>query len=195
MIGATLLALLTGCAPGPLAAPLGSTIEVVEGGEAMTWILDAAYATPGDGVGLLIPQQAMVWVPTAAGDTVPGNNIRVEALTGWSGAYLLSASSVRTVNDLEVECEGIEDPTAREEAGCDTWFYDQETERYYEFSGTYEDVADFRPTYMAGVTDNRGIFDYYVFVDSVPVDEDGEALPIGIWLSIGVSSYAYELGE
>jgi hypothetical protein len=39
---------------------------------------------------------------------------------------------------------------------------------------------------MAGGTDNRGILDFYVFIDAIPVDSEGEVIPIPVYADIGV---------
>lgn len=180
MIGATLLTLATACAPGPLAAPSGYTVEVPS--EVQGFILDAAYISPGDGVGLLVLENALVLDE----EGIPANGIRVEVVSGWSGAYVISESAVKIVSDLQEECDA--DPTVE---GCEVW-YDANGDQHVEFSGEYLNVDDFRPTYLAGVSDNNGQMPFYVFIDSVPIDENGEPLAIPMYASIGVSVATFD---
>jgi hypothetical protein len=123
--------------------------------------------------------------------SLPGNNILVEITSGYSGAYVLPESAVNTVDDYATECEGdlSED--------CAKWFYDVGSQTYVEFAGDYADLGGFRPTYLAGETDGRGILDFYVFIDGVPLDEEGGAIDISYFASIGVdiTSWSYSFGE
>lgn len=178
-----LFLLATGCASGPYAAPTGSTVTHLTEGQGL--VLDAASVPAGDGIGHLVLEQALVEIPSGE-DMAPGNNIQVEVVSGWAGAYLISEGAVKVVTEVEEACpEGTDDPA------CDAWF-DAEGNAWYEFSGEYEDVDDFRPTYLSGASDHRGVFSWYVFIDSVPLDENGEPLVIPIYVSIGVDSVAYE---
>lgn len=181
-----LLSLAIGCAAGPYGAPEGSTIELVSEGQG--FVYDMAYADPDDGVGLLIRESVLVMVPGSENypDMIPGNDILVEITSGYSGAYVIPESAVLTVDGYEEGCEG----DASEE--CRAWF-DVATERYVEFSGEYEDIGGFRPTYMSAGTDNRGILDFYVFVDSVA--SDGETvigIPLFADIGVDMASWQYD---
>lgn len=181
MIGASLLLLATGCAPGPMAAPDGYSIERMSGEQG--FIIDSAYIGAGDGLGWLAMEEAIVRDDL----DVPANDIRVEVISGWSGAYVIAEEAVKVVSDLEESCEsGAEDPE-----NCDVWF-DSNGNQHVEFSGEYENVDDFRPTYLASSSDRRGMLRYYVFIDSVPIDENGEPLAIPMYISIGVAVEGYE---
>ena len=65
---------------------------------------------------------------------------------------------------------------------------------YVEFAGDYEDLGGLKPNYMSGSTDNRGVLDFYTFVDSIPVDDEGEVLAVPFYASIGVyvASWQYD---
>jgi hypothetical protein len=187
-----LLPLFLACATGPFGAPEGSTIEVSANLASGEYVMDSAYTDPADGVGLLIKEFALVQLPATSNvSSLPGNNILVEITSGYSGAYVLPESAVNTVDDYATECEGdlSED--------CAKWFYDVGSQTYVEFAGDYADLGGFRPTYLAGETDGRGILDFYVFIDGVPLDEEGGAIDISYFASIGVdiTSWSYSFGE
>lgn len=180
-----LLALSVGCAMGPYGAPFGAQVNRPDDTQGM--IFDVGYNDPDDGIGLLVKEYVMVTNEVAqAGDLVevPLNNILVEITSGYSATYILPASAVSYVDDYETSCEGD-----RSEE-CDAWF-DIGEERYIEFSGDYKDLGGFRPTYGSGGTDNRGVFEFYVFIDSVPVDDEGEVFPIPLFASIGVDTVTW----
>jgi hypothetical protein len=166
-----MLPLVIGCSGAPYGAPMGAQLVVESTGA----IFDAAFNDPDDGVGLLLREQVMV----VDSGGVPMPSILVEITSGWSAAYIIPSGAVKTVDEFETECES----NAAEE--CELWF-DLETETYVEFSGDYVDLGGFRPTYMAGGTDNRGILDFYVFIDAIPVDSEGEVIPIPVYADIGV---------
>lgn len=166
-----MLPLILGCNEGPYGAPMGAQVVVGSSG----YIFDAAYSDPDDGVGLLMREQVMV-IDEAG---VPMPSILVEITSGYSAAYLIPAGAVKTVDDFELACES----NASDE--CKVWF-DLESETYVEFSGDYLDLGGFRPTYMAGGTNNRGILDFYVFIDTIPMDSEGEVIPIPVFADIGV---------
>lgn len=194
-----LLTLAIGCASGPYGAPEGSTITVsaADFGDIEGYVFDVAYAQAGDGLGLLIKEWAYVETPVPEGNAgsrlgldqpaVGGSDILVEITSGYSGAYVIPATAVSVVDTYAEGCEG----DASEE--CGDWF-DIGTDRYVEFSGDYQDLGGLRPTYMSGATDNRGVLDFYVFIDSVPIDDEGEAIPIPLYASIGVDivSWSYD---
>jgi hypothetical protein len=170
---ALILAFATGCAPPPIAAEYLSTLVVPEGG---SFTMDSAYTTPGDGIGLLVENSVMVLDP----DDLPSPGIQVDVVSGWSGAYVIPEGAVRVVADYQVGCEGSDDESCQA-------FFDAGNQQYVEFAGEYDEVEDFRPTYMSDTTDNRGFMTFYTFIDSVPTsEEDGTPESITVYVSIGV---------
>lgn len=184
-----LLALAVGCASGPYGAPNGAEITYVDGEADNGPIFDVGYNDPDDGIGLLLRAQVLVTntvLEGGQGDTreMPLNNVLVDITSGWSAAYVIPSTAVNTVDDYELSCE--EDDSAE----CSAWF-DIGEERYVEFSGGYTDLGGLRPTYMSAGTDGRGLLDFYVFIDSIPYDDDGEVIPIPLFASIGVDSVSW----
>lgn len=175
-----LLLALTGCSPGPLIAPFESSVGVPEDVE---FSYDQGYVNPGDGVGGLFFGRANVTGP----DGLPLNGVKVEVMSGWTGAYLIPEGAVTIIDDYEEACvgTGADDP-------CHAYF-DVEGQTYVEFAGDFEDIGDFRPTYMSGATDEHGNLPIYVFVDSIPITSDGEGAPIPIYVDILVDFAFYTL--
>ncbi|MES2642551.1 MAG: hypothetical protein V4850_23910 [Myxococcota bacterium] len=189
-----LLALSIGCASGPYGAPSDAIVTYKGGVGSLGAIFDVSYNDPDDGIGLLVREQVMVSrIVSDGGDgggetrELPLNNILVDITSGWSAAYVIPATAVTIVDEYEAGC----DDDASEE--CNAWF-DIGEERYVEFAGEYNDLGGFRPTYMEGGTDGRGILEFYVFIDSIPSDDEGEIIPISLYASIGVAadSWSYD---
>lgn len=175
-----LLAPLLACsAPGPIGAEYGSQIIVPTD---VDYVLDDGLATPDDQAGML--SYGYVTVLNPEGDPAPG--IRVELISGWTGAYLIPAGAVRIVNDLDEACDGGSSPSE----ACQAW-YDSAGDRYFEWSGEFEDVDSIRPNYVQAVTDNRGLVPFYVFVNSAPLGDEGDPQSFSVFASIGVDTDSF----
>jgi hypothetical protein len=181
-MNALLLLALAACDAGPIGAPYGAKVVVPE---SPTYSLDSAYADPGDGAGQLYFGTIMVLAPPsyANGSDVPLSGVRINLVSNFTGAYLIPEGAVKIVNDLDESC----DNGASTDEACAAW-YDTEGERYFEFSGEYEEVGDIRPGYLQAVTDNRGLLNFYVFIDSAPTDDEGGQMPFSVYVDIGVDS-------
>lgn len=180
-----LLALSVGCASGPYDAPVGAELTYMNGSE-QGFVFDVNYNDPEDNIGLLIREQVMVTnqvaeVSSGATRELPLNNILVELTSGWSAAYIIPTTAV---------VMGHEDASCVGESDCNEWF-DMGDGRYIEFTGEYGDLATMRPTYMSGGTNGRGLLEFYVFIDSIPYDDDGEVIPIPLYASIGVDTASW----
>ena len=175
----TLMTLLFACNPGPMGAEYGS--EVIVPGD-VDYVMDAGLATADDRAGMLSFGYLKVLDPEGN----PSSGIRVELISGWTGAYIIPEGAVRIVNDLDEAC----DEGASADEACQAW-YDTEGERYFEWSGEYEDVAEMRPNYVRTVTNNRGLVPFYVFVNSAPLGEQGTAQSFAIFASIGVDTDSF----
>ncbi len=175
-------ALLAGCAPGPIAAPYGSSLvmpEDIEFGD------DMAYAQAGDLTGGLF----YTYIGVLGPDGLPLNGIQVEITSGWTGAYLIAEKAVRVVDTYEQDCNPLPEDTTDP---CYAWF-DTEGQEFVEFAGDYTELGGFGPTYMSAPTDNRGLLPVYVFVDSIALDSTGEAVNIPIFASIGLETQSFQL--
>lgn len=191
--------LLTGCANGFYAAPFGSQFTMDS--DIMLAPSEAYYFM--DSIGSLVITQASVMDDQGL-NLMPG--IQVEIATSWPGLYLLPESAVKMV-DYPEPGEGVTSPEEAQ-ALCDTdddgyidedaedwcsWWWDTESGQYYEFGTDYASTdTNYRPNYLITGSDDRGLVRFYVYIDSMPAEQDedgavtwGEAQ---IWGSIGVSS-------
>ena len=180
-----LLLALTGCG-GNVAAPYGATLDMTNL-DGVALAIDTGLLEPNDRIGALVKLQGLVTGPNRAStttDAVPMNGVQVEITSGWSQAYLIPESAVRVVDDYETECDES-GATSDENDPCNAWFNETD-ETWVEFGGDYTDLENFRPTYFVGETDNRGLIDFYTFIDSVPVDEEGAPIAFSVYGTIGV---------
>ena len=156
--------------------------------EDIEFVLDRAYAAPGDGTGALFMGTVLVRGPSdvefEGSDGTPLPGVRVDLLSGWSGAYLIPEGAVKIVADLDEACESSDDEA------CQAW-YDTEGARSFELAGEYEAVEGIRPTYYQAVTDDRGIVEFYVFLDSAPSNTEGEAAGFSVYASIQVATESF----
>jgi hypothetical protein len=153
----------------------------------MTWGSDFYFE---DGFGYVYAEQVGVVGEDRYARKVGLPSIEVEITSHWPGVYLLPEGAVKTVSDYEDACVagGVTDED--EAALCDTFFSDAEGSQYYEVSGEYllADDSDggtsFRPNFLRGVTDSRGLVPFYIFFDSLP----GGGSDFTIDFSIGVDA-------
>ncbi len=176
------VAALSGCAPGPIAAPYGSELDMPSDIE---FAMDSAYSEAGDLTGGLF----YTYIGVLGPDGLPLNGIQVEVTSGWTGAYIIAEKAVRVVSDYEEQCDPL---PADETDPCHAWF-DTEDQEFVEFAGDYSELGGFGPTYMSAPTNNRGLLPIYIFVDSASTDSTGEAVNIPIFASIGVSTESFQL--
>ncbi len=174
---------MNACSEGPFDPPYDATIG--SSTEGLTVIYNAAVAEE-DGYGLVYHNQAIVKHEDEYGRNLPLENIVVEIYSYWSGTYLLPEKAVTKVDDYLTECsEGNGDEEFQ--ALCDVFLNDADNQ-YYELTGKFllasdtGDPATYRPNYLRGVTDNRGIVDFYLFLDSTP----GGGTDFGIEMSTSV---------
>lgn len=170
-----LLIALSGCAPGPIDAPYGSELIMPTD---ISFSMDGGLASPGDGYGHLFITDYYVLHDDPQNNTAAMNGIKVEVMSGWSGAYVIPEEAVTIVTSYEETCAG-----AAVDDSCHIYF-DDENEFWVEFAGDYEDIGDFRPTYYSGPTDNNGRLRAYLFVDSVPLDSSGTPATIPVYVTI-----------
>jgi hypothetical protein len=181
--------LAVGCTPEPMGAPAGSELTLI--GEGIG-VVETQQVVAADGMGILRTFQAYVEGPPDENDiSYPLNNTQVEVLSTWYGAYVVAEGAVKMVDEFSDRCEELEAEGAVE-AECAVW-YNVDGEQYVEFAGEYQSADEFSPTYMSGVTDGRGVMSFYVFIDSVPFDENGEVLDFSVYGTIGVDDASVEM--
>ena len=73
------------------------------------------------------------------------------------------------------------------------WYWDTETQQYYQIGGQYIATAnDYAPNYFVGRTNNRGILEFYLYVDALPGSGEGYGAA-SVSASIGVDSAAFSV--
>jgi hypothetical protein len=192
---------LIACGGGPWPAPATAIIEEVEDYS----IVPSSAHEAQDGLGTILMGDIMVVDELTE---MALDNIEVEILTGWPGVYVLPEGAIKLVDypappdDVLSGASGVSDYCDVDSDGaidgdapewC-SWWWDTDSAAFYEFGGDYAMTSEnYQPTYMIGSTDNRGICRFYLYVDSLPMNEAGEFSSVDIWVSIGVDSISLTL--
>lgn len=163
---------LIACGTGPFEAPPGSAVAAGTEGFTFTWNPDLYFE---DGLGYVYADSAYVEGTDQFGRATALSSIVVDITSHWPGAYLLPDSAVKTVTDFTSECA---DGTITDDGDaqiCEGFLAASAGgDVYYEISGEYAlaDASDgdlsFRPNFLRGVTDTRGLVEFFLFFDSVP---------------------------
>ncbi len=193
--------LLTACT-GPWPAPATAVISDLED---FTLTPTSAH-TSQDGIGTLVFGDVFIYDEVSE---MPLNDIEVELLSGWSGIYVLPESAIKLVQYPNPPSD-VADGTASVSDYCDvngdgfidgdapdwcSWWWDTESAAFYEFGGDYAMTPEnYQPTYMIGSTDSRGVMRFYLYIDSMPYDAEGETFSgTSLWISIGVDQLTVEI--
>ena len=173
--GFTVLFVLSGCVSAPVDAPYYARILEWEEDLEVPWVgcrraqdtgeLQNPNCTESDPV--IIRLDARVYDDRTL---LPMNNVRIWFTSPHREIYLLPQEVL----------EAIELPTDPD-SGWTTATQDQQ-ELWAEFAGTFED--DYRPTYHEGYTDRSGMATVWIYVERMPIDEQGQALETQITVSI-----------
>ncbi len=168
-------AFASGCMKEPLYAPAGSVVSV---NPATVEIATSPVYRSEDNVGNVIIVDATVLGPTGT----PLENTLVEANTPGAGIFLLPEAAVQYVDFPEApddvaaaqadDCyndEGVRD--ASENEWC-AWYYDQETDSFYQFADEYADAGGYQPNYAKLATDGMGIARVFMFIDQMPYESE-----------------------
>lgn len=179
-------ALISGCVglaacQGPFPAPPGAYLVIPDGYE-IAWDITQPYNAIDDGYGVLL----LLWftVLDANNFDFPVNNVQVELLSGFEGAYLLPQSAILSDTSVPEGCDNGQYP----EAECELWFGDPGTD-FREIADGYVDIDNYHPTYMATTTDRRGVATAGLYIDTGMDDGYGFEL----YFNIGVSDEAMEV--
>ncbi|MEE2749982.1 MAG: hypothetical protein VX519_01020 [Myxococcota bacterium] len=185
-----------GCIATPTEAPTFAQISAPDDVE-LAW--SYAYNELDDGIGALIILDFFVF----DGNTgLPMDNIEVELLTNWGGAYLIPQTAVKIVPPPEElspeECDANVDGQIDEDApdAC-SWNWDTSGNQYFEMATEFADA--YKPNYMLAGTDEHGVLRAWTYIDSLPVshgDADGNYEFDGfvVWASIGHMNADVEIG-
>lgn len=200
------LMLLFGCA-GPVEGVVGAAIDLsattmtIGGGWPLSSGLSATgcpyseaayiealgYTVPEDlpaAIGILQKVSAFVYDGSSG---IPYNNMQVEVFaSNIAGVYVLPEAAVLTVDTVQDLC----DQGAADAEDCAAYFEDLPTGEFYEqMAMTYAYVSEenpYAPTYMSGVTDNRGVMDFYLFIDCLLGD-------LSVDVSVGTATAVLDL--
>ncbi len=181
-----LLSLMFACTTGPFEAPPDASLQLWTSSYTFTWNPDFYFE---DGLGYVYGEQVLVVGEDRYGRQTGLPNIEVAIQSHWQGVYLLPEGAVKTVSDFEELCADPGSISDEETAQlCEEFYAGEDNSQFYEVSGEYlladgED-ASFRPNFMTGVTDNRGVVPFYLFFDSFP----GADSDFSIGFNIGVDS-------
>jgi hypothetical protein len=187
-------AFASGCMKEPLYAPVGSLVSV---NPATVELATSPVYRSEDNVGNVIIVDATVLGPTG----IPLENTLVEANTPGAGIFLLPEAAVQYVDFPEApddvaaaqaeDCyndDGVRD--ASENEWC-AWYYDQETDSFYQFADEYADAGGYQPNYAKLATDGMGIARVFMFIDQMPYDSaeaDAAQGDLSVLFSIRVHS-------
>ncbi len=160
---------------------------------------NVAYNEVDDGIGALILLDFFVF----SGETgLPMDNIKVEILTSWGGAYLIPKTAVKIVpppEDLDLEdCDANADGAIDEDApdAC-SWNWDTSGDQYFELATEFADA--YHPNYMEAKSNEHGVLRVWTYVDAMPIKSADEAgnysfNEFAVWASIGHMSTDVAIG-
>ena len=191
------LFVLSGCLAEPVSAPSHAKL-MAPADINLAWSI--AYNETDDGVGSLVLLDFLVY-HEETGD--PMDNIEVEILSSWGGAYLIPKTAVKIVPPPEEldpsDCDQDGDGNIDEDApdAC-SWYWDSSADQYFELATEFADA--YHPNYLLAGTDEHGILRVWVYIDSMPVDSADEENgyytfdEINVWASIGHESTEVSIG-
>ena len=198
----SLLSFGLGCVEGAIEAPYSARLKGPED-YSVSWHSD--YNELQDQVGVVLMGDLMVYDSET---DLPLESIEVEMTSNFGGVYLIPAEAVKLVGYPEATVDPT-DPDAIKQACTDdggnftsdpewcAWYWDTETQQYYQIGGQYVATAsEYAPNYFVGRTNNRGILEFYIYVDAMPVTGDGTVTSYGttsIGATIGVDSTSFEI--
>ena len=166
---------------GPYPAPLGAYLVVPET-TIVSWDVTQAYNAIDVGYGLMLLFSFAV--RDAENYDFPVNNVQVEVLSSFPGAYLLPQAAIQADTSVPDGCaQGFYPPDE-----CALWFGDQGTE-FSEIADGYVDIDHYHPTYMATTTDRRGLGYAGLFIDT-GLDDGGS---FELYFSVGVADASTEI--
>ncbi len=188
-----------GCVEGGIEAPYSAKI-VAPSDVTVSW--DSSYNDVHDQVGVVVMGDLMVYDSET---DLPLEHIEVEMLSNWGGVYLIPAEAVQLVGYPEASVDPTDQEAIRD-ACTDAdgnfksdpewcaWYWDTETQQYYQIGGQYISTANnYAPNYFVGRTNNRGILEFYLYVDALPGGEEGGYGAASVSASIGVDNAAFTI--
>ena len=109
-------------------------------------------------------------------DSMPMENTEVEVVGPSFGVFIIPTEAIKLVDfptapdgwqelrdEICVDANGNFDNTVE---WC-AWYYDIETNLYYEFGSNYADAGGYKPNYYKGITNVDGVLRVYLFIDAL----------------------------
>lgn len=178
----SIVALGTACDNGPWDAPPGSEIVELEDIR-VAWFGCVLEPTTGEPQNPNCEPSAPVQIPVTAqvrnSDSLePLNNVRISFTSGFGSIYLLPQEVIEAIALPDTE----------------NWADIMSSgEIWAEFTGEWE--GDYRPTYYETWTDSNGLVQFWIWVDSMPVDATGNPKDTMIRADIGVDHKFFKLSS
>jgi len=163
-----------GCVQGAIPAPYSARLSGLED-STISWSSD--WNDEFDQQGAIVSGSLMVY------DTetdLPLQHIEVEITSNWQGAYLIPSEAVQLVGYPEATVDPTDEDAIRQ-ACTDAngnfqsdpewcaWYWDTESQQFYQVGGQYISTSsNYAPNLMYGQTNNRGLMDFYIYVDAMP---------------------------
>ena len=136
-----------------------------------------------DNVGVVRFADIVVTHEGVGGVTMPQESIEVEVVGPNFGIFLIPTEAVKLVDfpTAPEDWQDLRDDVCVDENGafdntvewC-AWYYDWESNLYYEFGSNYADAGGYKPYYYKGVTDVDGVLRIYLFIDSLVGESSGD---------------------
>jgi len=163
-----------GCVQGAIPAPYSARLSGLDDAT-IAW--SDAWNDEFDQQGAIVTGSLMVY------DTetdLPLEHIEVEIRSGWQGAYLIPSEAVQLVGYPEASVDPTDEDAIRQ-ACTDAngnfmsdpewcaWYWDTESQQFYQVGGQYiATSSNYAPNLMYGQTNNRGLLEFYIYVDQMP---------------------------
>ena len=169
-----ILSLGFGCVQGAIPAPYSAKISGLED-STISWSSD--WNSEFDQQGAIVSGNLMVYDSQT---DLPLEHIEVEITSAWQGAYLIPSEAVQLVGYPEASVDPTDQDAIRQactdengnfqsEPEWCAWYWDTETQQFYQVGGQYiATSSNYAPNLMYGQTNNRGLLDFYIYVDAMP---------------------------
>ena len=192
-----------GCVQGAIPAPYSARLTGLQD-STITWSAD--WNDEFDQQGAIVSGSLMVYDSET---DMPLEHIEVEITSNWQGAYLIPSEAVQLVGYPEASVDPTDEDAIRQ-ACTDAngnfqsdpewcaWYWDTESQQFYQVGGQYISTSsNYAPNLMYGRTNNRGLMDFYIYVDAMPRlggnEQDTSFGSITFGASIGVDNTSWAI--
>ena len=192
-----------GCVQGAIPAPYSARISGLQD-STISW--SAEWNDEFDQQGAIVSGSLMVYDNET---DLPLEHIEVEITSNWQGAYLIPSEAVQLVGYPEASVDPTDEDAIRQactdangnfqsEPEWCAWYWDTESQQFYQVGGQYISTSsNYAPNLMYGKTNNRGLMDFYIYVDAMPRlggnEQDSSFGSITFGASIGVDDTSWAI--